>query len=56
MIAILNCQGCGTCDRVCKTGAIIRNGSKVVKIDSEKCKECYDCVSACPYSALVIMD
>ncbi|MBO8182263.1 MAG: 4Fe-4S binding protein [Archaeoglobus sp.] len=55
-IAVLNCQGCGTCDKVCKFGAIIRNGSKVAKIDAEKCQECYDCVKACPYGALVIMD
>jgi MinD superfamily P-loop ATPase len=55
MIAILNCQGCGTCDRVCKYNAIIRNGSKVVKI-AENCNECYACVEACPYKALVVMD
>ncbi|RLI75440.1 ferredoxin [Archaeoglobales archaeon] len=56
MIVALGCRGCRTCDEVCKYNAIIRNGSKVVKIDETKCQKCYDCVDTCPYSALIVMD
>jgi ferredoxin len=56
MIAVLSCQGCGKCDQICPTGAIIRNNGKVAKIDAEKCEKCYLCVEECPYSALVLMD
>jgi len=52
----IGCQGCGKCDEVCKYNAIIRNGGKVVKIDETKCKECYECIKACPYGALMVMD
>ena len=48
------CQGCVArpCKSACKFGAIsIINGKSV--IDSEKCKNCKMCISACPYNAIV---
>ncbi|MEM1578683.1 MAG: 4Fe-4S binding protein [Archaeoglobaceae archaeon] len=57
MIAVLSCKGCGNCSKVCPVPeAIVRNGGKVLKIDEEKCLECYECVKACPYGALIVMD
>ena len=48
------CQGCVArpCQNACKFGAItVENGRS--KIDSEKCKKCKQCISACPYNAIV---
>ncbi|MDD3593623.1 MAG: monomeric [FeFe] hydrogenase [Candidatus Gastranaerophilales bacterium] len=47
------CQGCVArpCTTSCNFGAIdIINGKAL--IDSEKCKNCQKCISACPYSAI----
>ena len=48
------CQGCVSraCERSCKFGAInVSDGRS--KIDSQKCKQCGKCVTACPYNAIV---
>lgn len=48
------CQGCVArpCVNSCKFGAInIVDGKSL--IDPEKCKNCMQCVKACPYSAIV---
>ncbi|MBQ3310812.1 4Fe-4S binding protein [bacterium] len=48
------CQGCVArpCQKVCKFDAIsVENGKS--KINSEKCKKCKMCISACPYNAIL---
>lgn len=47
-IAIYNnkCIRCGTCTRVCPTGAI-RLGENGPKIDRERCKKCGNCTEVC---------
>ncbi len=48
------CQGClvQSCLNVCRFGAIeMINGKSV--IDPKKCKNCEQCMSACPYTAIV---
>jgi [FeFe] hydrogenase (group B1/B3) len=48
------CQRCvaSSCQRACKFGAINIIGSKAV-IDTNKCKNCKQCIIACPYNAIV---
>lgn len=45
------CIGCGTCENVCRNGALSRTPDGIV-IDRRLCKGCYQCVSACPALAL----
>lgn len=41
------CMGYGTCQNVCKFGAITVE-SNVAKVDPEKCTACKACINACP--------
>jgi pyruvate formate lyase activating enzyme len=45
------CIGCGTCQTICKFGALSHTPEGIV-IDRRLCSGCYDCVSACPSLAL----
>ncbi len=44
-IAPERCKSCQLCQRVCKAGCIDR---KAKSIDSERCVECFNCLTACP--------
>ncbi len=52
-----NCRFCmgKACINSCKFGAITP-GETRMHIDSDKCKECGMCASACPYSAIVHLE
>jgi len=52
MIAVFGCQGCGACMGLCE--AIIFDDGKVMRIDSTKCNECYECIRLCPHGALIL--
>ncbi|MGD8781152.1 MAG: 4Fe-4S binding protein [Ignavibacteria bacterium] len=45
-----NCNGCGVCERVCKSNCI---SSKEKKIDFDRCVSCFNCLNACPSAGLV---
>lgn len=45
---------CGACIKVCRAGALLTDGEKVVGIDREKCKGCLRCANSCPSNALKI--
>jgi [FeFe] hydrogenase (group B1/B3) len=48
------CQGCvaSSCSSACKFGAVNIVNSKAL-IDTTKCKNCKQCIAACPYNAIV---
>ncbi len=48
------CRHCDEpdCLRACISGAIQKNDSGVVRIDTEQCVGCWSCVMACPYGAV----
>ena len=46
------CTGCGICEDVCPTDAIIVNG--IASADEEKCVDCGTCVDECPNEAITI--
>ena len=47
----MTCFQCedAACLKVCKTGALRRDGGGVVQVDKEKCIGCRMCVMACPF-------
>lgn len=45
------CEGCGTCEEYCPTGAIKRG--KQYSIEGGECLECGACQPACPNGAIV---
>lgn len=46
------CLGYGTCESVCKFGAIsVENG--VARVNAEKCTGCMQCIEACPRKVIV---
>jgi len=52
-IAVVNtgiCVGCGICQDVCPTGAIVVNG--VARVDRNRCTGCGRCVAECPRGAV----
>ena len=48
------CRHCDEpdCLRACISGAIQKNDSGVVRINTEQCVGCWSCVMACPYGAI----
>lgn len=46
------CIGCGTCERICPTGAI--SVEKMVRINRTMCMGCGQCVANCPEDALFL--
>lgn len=48
------CMGYGTCQNVCKFGAISID-SGVAKVDPEKCTACKACINACPMKIIALV-
>jgi ferredoxin len=42
----INCIGCPSCQKKCKTGAIIDSKAQITL--SQECIRCFDCLDACP--------
>ncbi len=49
--AVAACDGCDTCGRVCRVGAVARG---VVRVDA--CQMCMACVDRCPRGSLQVVD
>lgn len=47
-----SCIGCGKCEKTCQYGAITLTNN-LADIDQEKCKQCGECVAACPRKCIV---
>jgi pyruvate formate lyase activating enzyme len=50
----IDCVGCGDCAKVCKEGALTRNGGAVV-YDRGRCRACGACVEACGPGAIELV-
>ena len=48
-----NCEGCGTCLKVCQSQAIFYNERGLAQIDNSKCLTCGYCAPACPCRAII---
>lgn len=49
-----DCEGCGSCKRICPAEAIFYNENGLAEIDQTKCLTCGYCAPACPTRALVM--
>ena len=59
-VEIENCAGCGTCMRVCPTGAISIKKSEEGKVEEfsfnlEKCIFCGNCKFYCPHNSIKML-
>ena len=53
LVSSERCVGCGECQKVCLTKAIIVADKKAV-IDRKKCVGCASCIAACGYNAIEV--
>lgn len=54
-IAFINldeCTGCGICQDVCETGALVVDNA--ARINPDKCKGCGACIPVCPNEAIIL--
>ena len=48
-----DCEGCGSCMKVCASGAIFYNKNGLAEIDQSRCLTCGYCSYACPVRAVI---
>lgn len=45
------CTGCGSCEEVCPTAAIVVKDDVAV-VDADECTDCETCIDECPTGAI----
>ena len=49
-----DCEGCGTCLKICAAGAVHYNKNGLAEIDQSKCLTCGYCAQGCPVRAIIM--
>ena len=49
-----DCEGCGTCLKICAAGAVHYNKNGLAEIDQSKCLTCGYCAQGCPVRAIIL--
>ena len=49
-----DCEGCGTCLRICHSKAITYNKNGLAQIDQARCLTCGYCAQGCPVRAIIM--
>lgn len=49
-----NCEGCGTCMKMCQSNALYFNERGLAQIDESKCLTCGYCAPVCPSRAIIM--
>ena len=49
-----DCEGCGTCLKICAAGAVHYNKNGLAEIDQSKCPTCGYCAQGCPVRAIIM--
>lgn len=49
-----NCEGCGTCMKMCQSNALFFNEQGLAEIDETKCLTCGYCAPVCPTRAIIM--
>lgn len=49
-----DCEGCGTCLKICAAGAVSYNKNGLAEIDQSRCLTCGYCAQGCPVRAIIM--